>query len=260
MSPPRFIAIAAAVVALIHLGCAPVGAGGGEPAALVGRWTVTALQGKVTDTPAGDITFDPADGSISGATSCNFFRGNFDTAGWKLTIKVGMMTRRACVRGAAEHERAFLDAMNRTSTFRIDDDRLILTATDETVLAELIRTPDASLEGPRHKIVSYLKDGGLHSIRANTGAAIAFRDGRIEGDTGCRPFTASYVHLGDSLSISSVTPAQTLAPCAENVRDQDAAILAGLLDINTFDTSRNLIRLLKKQGGAAVLWITPESP
>lgn len=231
-----------------------------DRSALSGRWTVKALQKKEIHSPAGDITFDTTDGSISGATACNLFRGTFEAPAGALSIKVGMMTRRACISDAADHERAFLEAMSNTATFRIDSDRLILTATDGTALAELIRTPDAALEGRQHKIVSYLKDGGLYSIRAETEAVITLKEGRIEGSTGCRPFTANYTLSGDALSITGVTPAQTLAPCADNVRDQDEGILANLPLATTFDTSRNLIRLLKKADGSAVLWITPETP
>ncbi len=257
----------AAALAFTHLAAAPGAAGGARDGAgsspaihLSGRWTVNTLLGQAPATPAGDITFDPANGSIGGATACNFFHGVFKTAGGILTIEVRRMTRRACIGSAAEHESAFLEAMKKTSAYRIDADRLVLAATDGAVLAELTHTPDASLEGPLHKIVSYLKDGGLYSIRAETGAAITLRDGQIEGNTGCRPFTAHYTLKGDALSIGGVTPAQTLAPCSEDTRDQDASILAALPEATTYDTSRNLIRLLKEPGGAAVLWITPEMP
>jgi len=266
----RSFAIAALVTALaltfIQVTTAPVAAGGSargavaSSAALTGRWTITALFGKVPATPAGDISFDPIAGLINGATACNFFRGAFRSTPQVLTLKVTKMTRRACIGDAIEHERAFLDAISKTATYRIDTDRLILTATDGAPLAELIRTPDAALEGPRHQIVSYLKDGGLYSILRQTGATLTLNNGRIEGNTGCRPFTATYTLDGEELSITNVTPAQTLAPCAENVRNQDEGILAGLPDITTYDTSRNLIRLLKEPAGAAVLWITPQRP
>ncbi len=266
LSISRFIAIAVAALTFAHLAAMPAPAqtaAGGDSrplGELTGRWTVISLFEKTAQTPAGDITFDPTAGLIDGATACNFFRGEFTTAPGELTIKVAMMTRRACIGGAAEHERAFLEAMKKTGTHRIDADRLILAAADGTALAELVRTPDASLEGPRHKIVSYLKNNGLYSIRAETGATLTLNGGRIEGNTGCRPFTASYALDGESLSIRAVTPAPTVAPCDASVRDQDEGILAGLPAVTTYDTSRNLIRLLKEQGGAAVLWITPQLP
>lgn len=265
LSPIQFIKVATAALAFTQLATVALNAGEmargkTDHAAISGRWKVAVLQQKAIVTPAGDISFEPADGSISGATSCNFFRGNYKISDGPLEIKVGMMTRRACFGDAADHESAFLEALSKTAAYRINADRLTLTATDGTALAELVRAVDAALEGVDHKIVSYLKDGGLYSVRAETGAAITLKQGRIEGRTGCRPFTASYTRKGDALSISNVVPAQIFAPCAENVRDQDKAILSGLPDATTFDTSRNLIRLLKEPGGSAILWITPQTP
>lgn len=250
----HFLAAFAALLAA----SSPLLAGSGDQ--LAGRWSVAELHGKAPDTPAGDITFELANTSISGATACNLFRGSFKASGGNaLEIKVGRMTRRGCVGGAAEHERSFLNAMAATRTFQITGDRLTLTAADGALLAELIRTPDAALEGPRHKIVSYLMDGGLYSTSPDTGAAIKFEAGNIEGYTGCRPFTASYARAASHLKITAVAPAQTIEPCDESVRDQDAAILAALARVTTFDTSRNLIRLLEQTSGAAMLWITPQT-
>lgn len=261
---PAAVLLAALAATILTVAMPPLGGTAAAWAAdqhpLAGRWTVTALAGKNTETPAGDITFQPGEGTISGATACNFFRGGFETEDAALTLTVGMMTRRACPGPAADHERGFLEAMAATRTFVIDTDRLRLTDTQGTVLAELNRTPDAALEGISHKIVSYLKNGGLYSISAERKATITFKNGQIEGDTGCRPFTASYTRTGDTLEIGVPKPAQTTAPCAEDLRDQDDAILAVLSKATTFDSSRNLIRLLEKPDGAAVLWITPETP
>lgn len=225
---------------------------------LAGRWTLTKLAGNTLSTPAGDITFDTADSAINGATACNFFRGRYEAEDGALTLTVAMMTRRGCSGVAADHERGFLEAMAATRATAIDSDRLTLTDAHGHQLAELIRTPDAALEGPRHKIVSYLKDGGLYSVAPDHVATIAFNSGHIEGDTGCRPFTAHFTRNGDALTVTDVQPAQTLAPCGEAIRDQDDAILQALPRATTFDTSRNLVRLLENPDGAALLWITPQ--
>lgn len=260
--PTRQNAVLSTLLATLTLATlfAFIGLGAATAGQLSGRWTITHLQGQPTKTPAGDITFDPADQSISGATACNFFRGGFERSGNTLSIKVRMMTRRGCIGDAAGHERAFLEAMEKTRAYRLGGNVLSLTGTDGTALAQLVSAPDAALKGPKHKIVSYLKDGGLHSVPAETGATITLKNGAIEGNTGCRPFTANYTRDGDRLKITGVTPAQTVKPCDEATRDQDAAILAALSKATTYDSSRNLIRLLEKADGNAVLWITPETP
>ena len=110
------------------------------PDPISGRWTVTHLAGKPVQSPAGDITFDPGEGTVSGATACNFFRGGLEQSGETLTIKVGMMTRRGCIGDAAEHERAFLQAMEKTRAYQLDGKLLSLTGADGTILAQLIQT------------------------------------------------------------------------------------------------------------------------
>ncbi|MCB1504614.1 MAG: META domain-containing protein [Hyphomicrobiaceae bacterium] len=225
---------------------------------LAGRWSIVSLNGGKLATPAGDITFETGDRTINGATACNFFRGTFETSGeTDLAIHVGTMTRRGCSGPAAESERAFLRAMAEARAFRIDGDRLELTGTDSRSLVELLRSPDAALEGQMQKIVSYYHNGGLYSAGPDTGPSISFNGGRIEGTTGCRGFTAHYKRDGTRLEVSDVVYAEPQAPCAEDTQDQDAAIVAALPRITAFDTNRNLIRLLDKPDGAAMFWITP---
>lgn len=219
------------------------------------RWSITALSGKAAR-PAGDITF--GDGVISGATACNFFRGTYGLSKPDgLTITVGQMTRRGCSGIAADYERQFIEAMGTTRRYAITGEELSLLNQAGSLTAQLTRTPDATLQGPRHKIVSYLKSGGLHSVLSGSGATLQLKDGRIEGRTGCRSFSGRYTLAGKALQVLELVPAQTLAPCAADLAEQDEAILAALPAARTFDTNRNLVRLLESTEGNAVLWVTP---
>lgn len=246
----------AAIFAMLSLVFAARPSAAAEQASpLISRWSVTMLAGKAAR-PAGDVTF--GEGIVSGATACNFFRGTYTLSGPDgLAISVGQMTRRGCSGIAADYERLFIEAMASTRRFAIKGDELSLFDAAGSPAAQLARTPDATLEGPRHKIVSYLKSGGLHSVRSGSGASLQLKDGRIEGSTGCRPFTGRYAIDGKVLKITEIVPAQTLAPCAPELADQDEAILAALPTARTFDTNRNLVRLLESAEGNAVLWVTP---
>jgi heat shock protein HslJ len=246
----------AAICATVALLFSPrTAAAANEAHLLSSRWSVTVLAGK-TARPAGDITF--GEGTVSGATACNFFRGTYEMSeSGNLTITVGQMTRRGCSGIAANYERQFIEAMAATRRFAITNDQLSLLDAMGTTTAQLARTPDATLLGPRHKIVSYLMSGGLHSVISGSGAALQFKDGRIEGSTGCRPFTGSYRLDGKALTIVEIVPARTVAACAPELASQDQAILAALPAARTFDTNRNLVRLLESAEGNAVLWMTP---
>ncbi|MFV0369932.1 MAG: META domain-containing protein [Hyphomicrobiaceae bacterium] len=227
---------------------------------LEGRWSVEKLAGEVA-MPAGDISFAPGQNAVSGATACNLFRGEYTQKGdSRLTIKTTAMTRRSCYDAAAAREKAFLDAMRETSRFKIQGNRLTLTRDDGSQTAELTRAIDAKLEGAPHKIVSFSMDGGLHSAPAQTGATITFKDGTIDGNTGCRTFKAKYARDEENknnISVRHVEPAKSPDTCPDDTKDQDAAIIAALPAAKAFDISRNLIRLLDNPDGNAVLWITP---
>lgn len=237
-------------------GLAPEAADAG-PHDLDARWTVATFAGKPAPR-AGDISFSGSE--VSGATSCNFFRGTAKrSAPRDLEIIVGMMTRRGCSGEAAEFERTFLHVLARTSSFSIDGDTLSLADASGTSLAVFNRAARARLEGQRHKIVSYLSNGGLYSIRPGSSPTITLNNGKIAGSTGCRPFQGRYALKGDTLEISALEPASSTETCNQGVADQDNGILAALPKATTFDTNRNLIRLLENSDGAALLWITPDT-
>lgn len=222
---------------------------------LQSRWSVTILAGKMVQ-PAGDITF--GEGVVSGASACNFFRGTYGQSGPDgLAITVGQMTRRGCSGVAADYERYFIEAMAATRRFAIKGNELSLFDAAGSTIAQFARTPDATLEGPRHKIVSYIKGDGLYSVLSGSGAALQFKDGRIEGSTGCRSYTGRYSLEGTTLKVHEFVPAQTLAPCPPELAEQDEGIVAALPAARTFDTNRNLVRLLESAEGKAVLWVTP---
>lgn len=221
------------------------------------RWSVATLAGKPASR-AGDISF--SGGEVSGATSCNFFRGTARRSPpHDLEIIVGMMTRRGCSGEAAELEREFLHVMARTHSFRVDGDTLSLADSSGTTMAVLKRAERAQLEGQRHKIVSYLSNGGLYSIRPGSNPTITLANGKITGSTGCRRFHGHYALKGDTLEITAIESAPSATTCNDGNVDQDEGILAAVPKARTFDTNRNLIRLLETADGAAVLWITPDT-
>lgn len=224
---------------------------------LATRWEVATLGGAAA-VPGGDITFE--NGNISGSTACNLYGGTFATSGEDgLTITLGRMTRRGCFGDAMDRERALIEAFEATRRFRMTDDALALLAADGKELATFRKVGNATLEGPKHKIVSFLHDGGLHSTVSGSGASITFKGGRIELATGCRTLSGVYRLVEGKLEIEELTElARQKDPCPAELTDQDGGIVDALPLARSFDTTRNLIRLLEPDNGWAVLWITPE--
>ncbi len=247
----------AAVVMLLALpaGIPPVQA---AESPLATFWQVTRLLGQPAE-PGGDITF--RGGEVSGSTACNHYGGTYaEGPDGALTITLGRMTRRGCFDIAAERERDLIEAFRATRRYAIDGDMLHLRDAAGKEIAVFRRGGEATLEGGRLKITSFLKDEGLHSTVSGSGAVVTFKDGRIEGSTGCRTFAGRYTLADGKLAISEVTVTGTSkTPCPDELADQDAGILSALPRATSSDVARNLIRLLEPAKGWAVLWVTPDT-
>lgn len=244
----------AAIATLAALMAAAVPAAAAD---LAGRWSVSTLGGKPA-APAGDIRFQG--GEISGATACNFFGGTFAAkADGSLTITVQRMTRRGCSGEAALREKAFLEAMASTRRYLADGSMLELMDEGGGILAELTAARDAALAGPRHKIVSYLHDGGLYSTSPDAVAHLQLSDETFQGSTGCTRFSGTFSIDGDvvRLVVTQREPEPGMSPCPQTLLRQDTSILAALAQAAHYDADRNLVRLLERDKARAVLGLTP---
>ncbi len=102
-----------------------------EPTLMGPSWQATGVnngRGGVASLVAGtaiDATFGE-DGRVSGRAGCNRYHGPFRVDGPRLGIGPLASTRMACPDEVMEQEAAFLAAMGRATTFRIDGDRLEL--------------------------------------------------------------------------------------------------------------------------------------
>lgn len=244
-----------AVAALFATSCAAAAA---PDARLATFWRVTVLNGQPA-VPGGDITFK--DGEVSGATACNHYGGTYALGDdGALTITLGRMTQRGCFDVAAERERAMIEAFAATRRYRIDGETLVLLDEAGRQVAAFQRGGEARLEGGRLKITNFLKDEGLHSTVSDSGAVVTFKDGRIEGSTGCRTFAGRYTLTDGKLTVSDVAATGAVKqPCPDELTDQDAGILVALPLATSLDVTRNLIRLLEPTKGWAVLWVTPDT-
>jgi putative lipoprotein len=75
------------------------------------------------------LLLHPADSRASGSTGCNNFSGSYQLSGDSLRFGKLVSTLRACVDPELNsQERAFLDALNATRTWRVTGDTLVLSA------------------------------------------------------------------------------------------------------------------------------------
>lgn len=102
-----------------------------EPALVGVTWQAIGVnngRGGVASLVAGtaiDAVFDE-DGRVSGRAGCNHYHGSYETQGARLGIGPLASTRMACPGPVMEQEAAYLAALGRATTARIDGDRLEL--------------------------------------------------------------------------------------------------------------------------------------
>jgi uncharacterized lipoprotein YbaY len=89
-------------------------------------WRVESLAGSTfADGAAAEITFG-ADGTISGSTGVNRFRGTYRLDDDRLTVGPLMTTRMAGPPDAMERERVLLGILAKECTIRVDEDGLVI--------------------------------------------------------------------------------------------------------------------------------------
>jgi heat shock protein HslJ len=105
---------------------------------LVGpRWKVTSLV-----SPLGHITYSgvqpelrfPTDTTVEGFAGCNFFQAQAAVAGDRITLSAIVSTAKGCGETAAKAQTAVMNVLKQPLTYRIEADRLTLSAPDGTGL------------------------------------------------------------------------------------------------------------------------------
>jgi putative lipoprotein len=112
-------------------------------------WKLTALGDAPAPHGGANIVFDPEKGRISGSTGCNQFFGTYETGGGsalKLT-PVGQ-TLMACIGEADAQEKAFLDALRATASYRVSGKAFELLDAEARVLARFAAAGEAT--APAH--------------------------------------------------------------------------------------------------------------
>ena len=86
-----------------------------------------------------DLSFDS--GQASGMGSCNGFGGDYKVSGSKLTFGPMISTMMACMpQEVMDQEQAYLAALGKTASYRVDGSQLTLLDASGNVLAKFTAT------------------------------------------------------------------------------------------------------------------------
>jgi heat shock protein HslJ len=145
-------AVSAALVAGVLAGCATQGVGSapdGDPIVWPGsRWRVEAIvdpAGARMTVPAEipvDLAFDAAALRASGSAGCNRYSAGATADGTRIAFGPAAASKRMCPGPAMDVESAFLAALGRVTSARLDGDRLRMSGAEGTAVLDLVRAPD----------------------------------------------------------------------------------------------------------------------
>ncbi len=101
-------------------------------------WRLATLQGQAVPAPSGPreahLVLQRSSGRAAGLGGCNRFTASYELQGASLRFKQAAATRMACMDGM-DTEQAFMKALDATTAWRIEGDRLLLIGVDQAVLA-----------------------------------------------------------------------------------------------------------------------------
>lgn len=241
-------------LALLTTGCLP---GPAEAAALDGtRWNVITLNGEDVETEATG-TLDFAAGEVTGTAFCNRFGGSYDRVGTALTFGELAQTLMACVEpeGVMALESAYMAALQRVESYRMEAGNLVLVAGDGTDVAVLSPATPASLEDTLWQLTALAGGNAVQSLVLGTEITATFSDGRVTGTAGCNTYFGPYTLEADTLGIGPAASTRMACMDPEGVMEQEAAYLAALSEVAGYDIERNTLRLLDADGAVLLVFV-----
>jgi heat shock protein HslJ len=234
---------------LFALGLA-AGCGGDEDsvvdaASFVGiPWVLSAgldVDGWESAAPSATFT----DSAVAGSTGCNRFSAPYTVDGDSLEIGMIAATLMACPPPADAVERAYVDALERVTGWRVDDAELVLL--DEEG-AELLRYTTATPAG-EWTATAILTGTALASPLSGTEITATFtEDGMLTGSAGCNRYSASYTTDAGAIEITPLAGTKKACADPDGVMEQEAAYLASLPTAVSYRVDGGSLSLLSADG------------
>ncbi len=256
MNLKRYSGIVGAILSLAVLagGCLPNPA---DAAALDGtRWNVIALNGKPVTTEA-EGTLDFNADNVMGIAFCNSFGGSYNREGTELTFGELEQTLMACIEpeGVMDLESAYMAALNSVQGYRMEEGNLVLVDDQGTELVVLSPATSASLEATLWQLTGYNEENGVRSLVPNTEITATFEDGTVGGTAGCNQYSASYTFEDEGLSIGPAVSTKMACMEPEGVMEQEAAFLAALSEVATYELQRSRLTLYNADGATLLTFV-----
>lgn len=170
-------------------------------------------------------------GTVSGSAGCNLYSASYRINGSTITVEAVTATGAHPAAELARQESRYLELLAAAASYRVDDDRLILSGPSGRVLLIFSRTEEperAPLLGTAWHLTRYSTSGSAVAAPiADTGIDLIFEDdGTLFGSAGCNAYSAPYRVNETGLTVDRVIVTKTSASEPTGIMEQEAAYLA----------------------------------
>jgi heat shock protein HslJ len=180
------------------------------PAALEGTlWRLEAFEaGEVMSSliAGTEITARFAEDKISGYSGCNWYSAEYTVEGATLKFGVAQQTVRDCLlTGAIEQETQFAEALQATTEFSIEGDRLTLSRSSGKLhFRAMPALSGPPFTGAAWRLVTFDAADPAQRLPENLEITATFDVEKVAGSAGCNTYTGSYTVEGDRVQVAGM--------------------------------------------------------
>ncbi len=243
-------------MALIFVGAFVLTAGcvssGGQPSPDGTAWRLSEFDtGSAAVAPAGSISLNFGNGSVSGSGGINSYGGEYTLDAAKGTITFGNMisTLMAGPEPLMTEESRYFAALQNVTGYTLSSDTLVLTnASGQTVLTFV-----PPLENTSWTLVTYTPQASQVPTESIAQITLMFdREGKLSGNGGINQYTSTWRSNGTHLVIEPV--ASTKMAGTPNVMAQEDAYFALLPAANSFSFSMGMLQVTDARGNTILVF------
>lgn len=186
---------------------------------------------------------------VSGSTGCNQYFSAYQLTGQQgLKFTQSGSTKMACPEEKAQQEQQYFINLAEIEKYQLLSGQLQLTDAQQQVRLIFKPMPAVTLQNTSWQMTGINNGRGGVVSTAYTGQAyLQFTEGKLQGNSGCNDFVATYTQSANALTIAPAISTRKI--CQEDeLMLQEQLILHALKKVTRYEIRLNQLRLLNKKG------------
>jgi len=235
--------------------CAPKAAATAGPDPLANTsWLLDTLAGQPPVAGTAITLNFGSGGALGGYDGCNNYTAGYSLNGANITLLSPIATtQKACPEPVLQQSTAYLQALGKAATYKVDSGKLSLSDSGGATLATY-SVQSSALGGTSWDVISYNNgQGGVVSVMADTQLTADFgADGNLTGFAGCNNYNATYTVSGtNAIQIGPVASTRKACDQPQGVMDQETQYLAALSTAATYTIDAGKLEMRTSDGAIA---------